>query len=516
MANVDTGDIQDFLGANSTPTKDAQQQFNLEQMLEDYISGRGKKDTSKQGGFLNSPIFDILGSIMTRDPMFAMKKQKFMAEMDLANQQAEDSKMTALGAYLKAKGYFRGLKEQDILNQPRGSFLKSATENVPQGTDWETGSPLFKQEQGGTQLNEEMLNKLPLSTAEKIKQLFVKEAPTYIPVKSGQPILKKEGIKETFLTAPGEPEGKTPHYSWTDIVDEKGNPTGKQQQVQIFPDGTVKTIQGVTQAKPSEVKLDPYQNFEKDYPEFAGKRGSSEKIKSHDDNKLYTYSQKFESVKSQEVPKINVAIAGRSVFANIPDKEIGAYFYRPPGGGTPEWRQPDGQGGYRVLSGEEVKNLHLQVKELTPTETTKTMKQMAPKVIDLANEVNRNIDAVERLGPLASRYQDFMSGKVGTKNPEFITLKDNVELLSTLLARMHVGARGGRDIIENFKQMINVGRASPENMKAATAAIIRYANKTGESTINPGITFVRSGIVQSGPKKGKKVTEWSDGSRTYE
>lgn len=115
--------------------------------------------------------------------------------------------------------------------------------------------------------------------------------------------------KEEY-TAPAAPDKEAPHYTWNDIVDDKGNPTGKQQKVQIFRDGKVKIIEGVTQVKPSEVKPDPYQNFEKDYPEFAGKRGSSEKIKPHDGGKPVTYSEKFESVKALEVPKTNISVTG--------------------------------------------------------------------------------------------------------------------------------------------------------------------------------------------------------------
>jgi hypothetical protein len=191
MANGDTGDIQDFFGASSLPTKEAQQQFNLEQILEDYISGKGKKDTSKQGGFLNSPIFDILGSIMTKDPMFSMKKQQFMAEMDRANQQAEDSKMTRLGAYLKAKEYLRGLKKQESLNQPTENFMQPTGE-----------------------LNIETLKKQPLDVAGTIADIFgkfKKEEPETQLIERPEGLwrIPKKGVAGKVEGVPGKEETPT-------------------------------------------------------------------------------------------------------------------------------------------------------------------------------------------------------------------------------------------------------------------------------------------------------------------
>jgi len=111
-----------------------------------------------------------------------------------------------------------------------------------------------------------------------------------------------------------------------------------------------------------------------------------------------------------------------------------------------------------------------------PTSSTRTMIEAAPKVLDLANQVGKLVDEQEKtLGPATSRWNEFMAGKVGAPNPEFTKLRTDVGLLTTLLMRMHVGARGGEYIMKEFKDMLDSGRQSPENMRAALQEIKSYA-----------------------------------------
>lgn len=110
------------------------------------------------------------------------------------------------------------------------------------------------------------------------------------------------------------------------------------------------------------------------------------------------------------------------------------------------------------------------------TAATRTMQEASPKVLTLANRVEQDIDEnVKQLGPAASRWSEFMAGTVGAPNPAFTRLRTNVGLLSTLLMRMHVGARGGEHIMEHFKDLMNSGKQSPENLKAAIEEIKLYA-----------------------------------------
>jgi hypothetical protein len=144
--------------------------------------------------------------------------------------------------------------------------------------------------------------------------------------------------------------------------------------------------------------------------------------------------------------------------------------------------------------------------QLGETGTTRTMKEAAPQVISLANKVLAQVNAQEKsLGPAASRWSEFMAGKVGSPNPEFTGLRTNTALLQTLLMRMHVGASGRVAMMESFKDLIDSGKQSPENMRAAIQEIISYANDVSGKNTESG----NSGSVPSvgGMFNGKKVTK---------
>jgi hypothetical protein len=133
-------------------------------------------------------------------------------------------------------------------------------------------------------------------------------------------------------------------------------------------------------------------------------------------------------------------------------------------------------GGVRVITDSE--GNPLQGKG-SITSSTKTMVEAAPKVLDLVGRLRGQIQGLDQsgeLGPGMSRWNDFWSGKVGTDNPKFRAMQTNAGLLSTLLMRMHVGARGGELIMQHFDQMIGAGHQSAANMLAALDEIQQYAN----------------------------------------
>lgn len=111
------------------------------------------------------------------------------------------------------------------------------------------------------------------------------------------------------------------------------------------------------------------------------------------------------------------------------------------------------------------------------TNATKTMVEAAPKVKQFVQRVQKLVkEQQSQLGPAAGRWSEFWTGKVGAPNPEFARLRTDVGLLQTLLMRMHVGARGGEYIMQHFQNLIDSGKASPENLLAATDEIDRYAD----------------------------------------
>lgn len=117
-----------------------------------------------------------------------------------------------------------------------------------------------------------------------------------------------------------------------------------------------------------------------------------------------------------------------------------------------------------------------------PTAATRTMAEAAPKVMSLIDRSSALVDQQKAsLGPLASRWNEFMAGKVGAPNPEFTQLRTNIGLLQTLLMRMHVGARGGQQIMEHFTDLLNSAKQSPENLQAAMGEIRAYAQEVAGS-----------------------------------
>jgi len=110
------------------------------------------------------------------------------------------------------------------------------------------------------------------------------------------------------------------------------------------------------------------------------------------------------------------------------------------------------------------------------TANTKAMVEAVPKVQELSQRIRALVDQQEQsLGPMSSRWQEFMAGKIGSPNADFTKLRTDTGLLQTLLVRMHVGARGGQQMIEHFQKLIDSSKQSPENMRAALDEIDSYA-----------------------------------------
>lgn len=111
------------------------------------------------------------------------------------------------------------------------------------------------------------------------------------------------------------------------------------------------------------------------------------------------------------------------------------------------------------------------------TTSTRTMIEAAPNVKMFVNKISKEVkDAESGLGPLASRWRDLKANKIGFDDPAFSELTTNVGLLSTLLMRMHVGARGGVDIMEHFQKMLDTSKVSPTNLQSNLKAIGEYAD----------------------------------------
>ena len=154
------------------------------------------------------------------------------------------------------------------------------------------------------------------------------------------------------------------------------------------------------------------------------------------------------------------------------------------------------------------------IKQDELTSSTKTMTEAAPRVVDFVDKINKLIDENESgLGPSASRWKEFKAGKIGLGDAAFTKLRTDVGLLTTLLMRMHVGARGGEYIMKHFQDLIDSSKQSPENLRAALGEIRSYAQdvakdggKGGQSSSSIDADLGKPVYVQ-----GKLVGHTKDG-----
>ena len=161
-------------------------------------------------------------------------------------------------------------------------------------------------------------------------------------------------------------------------------------------------------------------------------------------------------------------------------------------------------------------------REAALTSPTKTMIETAPKVKELANRVieltNRQ---VAQLGPASGRWTEFMTGRVGAPNTEFARLRTDTSLLRTLLMRMHMGARGGVMLLGEFRDLIDSGKQSPDNLVAAAEEIGGYADDLIKFGAEHGHAMTSKVTGTTGPPQGATMKvpgsdgkmHWSDGKR---
>jgi hypothetical protein len=143
------------------------------------------------------------------------------------------------------------------------------------------------------------------------------------------------------------------------------------------------------------------------------------------------------------------------------------------------------------------------------TQNIKTQGQMASMLLDHVPNIQTEIadlGAKGKLGPLAGRYSEFMAGKVGDGDPDYVQLRTDLGLFQTALMKAHVGARGSEKIMEHFKNLLDSGKFSPEALNAAMNTVKGYliTYKAG------GEGKFGGGTPASAPPVGAKVRDYTD------
>lgn len=111
------------------------------------------------------------------------------------------------------------------------------------------------------------------------------------------------------------------------------------------------------------------------------------------------------------------------------------------------------------------------------TSSTRTMTEAAPTVIGLTTLAFSDLEKVRpQMGALGkTKVTDIMVKWFKLPNKDWATLGARVHLITTLLMRMHVGARGGEYIMKSFKEILQYSSQSAENLEASLEVIRDYA-----------------------------------------
>lgn len=96
-----------------------------------------------------------------------------------------------------------------------------------------------------------------------------------------------------------------------------------------------------------------------------------------------------------------------------------------------------------------------------------------------------NLEKKGKLGPLASRWNDFLARKWGGDDGDYAALRARMDLATTKLMQAHVGSRGGSFMLEHFEDIANAKKMSAANLRAGVDQELRYVH---DISMNPTAT----------------------------
>ncbi len=112
-----------------------------------------------------------------------------------------------------------------------------------------------------------------------------------------------------------------------------------------------------------------------------------------------------------------------------------------------------------------------------PTANVRTRGQVAGQVRDHMPELEAQLNKLSadgKLGPLAGRFEEFMTGQVGADDPEYAAFRANLGMFKSGTVMAHFGARGGVQMLDYFKQLIDSGKHGPGNIRATLGQLDSY------------------------------------------
>lgn len=84
------------------------------------------------------------------------------------------------------------------------------------------------------------------------------------------------------------------------------------------------------------------------------------------------------------------------------------------------------------------------------------------------------LDKEGKLGAIASRWNEFMAGKVGVGDPDIEALRAKMGLGTTLLMQAHVGNRGGSFMLEHFEDLASAKKMDAQTLRSGIKSEMDY------------------------------------------
>jgi hypothetical protein len=117
------------------------------------------------------------------------------------------------------------------------------------------------------------------------------------------------------------------------------------------------------------------------------------------------------------------------------------------------------------------------IKHNEPSTQAKSRGESATAALPHIDKMESLIKRVEtKLGPAKGRLNDFLAGKLGTNDPDYIELMDERKFLAAAVTQMHTGARGGKAYLDEFNDMLAKGSQDPANLRRALKVARGWAN----------------------------------------
>ena len=108
------------------------------------------------------------------------------------------------------------------------------------------------------------------------------------------------------------------------------------------------------------------------------------------------------------------------------------------------------------------------------TAATRQLGETADSILPKIDTTIKKLDDPKfkaNLGPVMGRWNEFLTGKVGTNDPDLAQLRATIGLIQTGTMRAHVGARGSAGLLEKFEGLADSTKMDADTLKGSLTGI---------------------------------------------